>query len=322
MLTRSRKMLFGASLCLVAALAISACSKAADKDNAPEKDKTKAVLTVNGTVVTQGELDMLMRTQPGQREVPPAARAHMLDNLTLQILASQEAVKAGFDKKPEVQDQIDMSRTSILAQSFVKDYFANHKPSDAELQAAYDKMKADASGTQYHARHILVKTEAEAKAIIAKLNKDPKVFGDLAKAQSQDPVSKVKGGDLGWFDTKMMVPEFSAAVAKLEKGKFTEEPVKSTFGYHVIFLDDTRPASEAMAPFEQMKPSLAQRVQQEDLKKMLEDLKAKAKIEQAQVEQPAQPPAPPQAMPAPAQPMPPQPAPQPAAPSQPAPSKS
>ena len=276
-----------AALCAVAVLALSACSKTADNNAASAAaadpaaaEKSKAVLTVNGTVVTQGQMDLLMRGQPPQRDAP-AARQRLLDNLTLQIIASQEAEKKGLDKQADVQAQLAMSHTSALAQAYVKDYFANFKASDAELQAAYDKIKADASGTQYHARHILVKTEAEANAIIAKLKKDPNAFSDLAKAQSLDPVSKVKGGDLGWFDNKMMVPEFSNAVAQLSKGKFTETPVKTTFGYHVIVLDDTRPAADAVPPFEQLKPQLTQRVQQEDLKKALEDMKAKAKIEVA-----------------------------------------
>ncbi len=289
MLTRSRKTLFGAALCLAAAFAISACSKKADA-SAAEPDKSKPALIVNGTVVTQAELDMLLRQLPPQRE-NPAARQHIIDNLTTQILASQEAVKKGLDKKPEVQNQIEMTKTTVLAQSYAHDFFTNYKPTDADLQTAYDKMKADATGNQYHARHILVKTEDEAKAIIAKLKKDPNAFGDLAKAQSQDPVSKVKGGDLGWFDAKMMVPEFTAAVAKLDKGKFTQEPVKTNFGYHVIFLDDVRPAADAIPSFEQMKPTLTQRATQEQWKKMLEGLKAQAKIETPGIEQskPAQP---------------------------------
>jgi peptidyl-prolyl cis-trans isomerase C len=278
MLIRSRT-----TLCSVAVLlAISACTgKDADKKataDATAKDKTEAVLTVNGTVVSQRELDMLMRMQPAQREAP-AARKNTLDNLTLQILAAQEATKKGFDKLPEVSDQMEMSKTSILAQSFVKDFFEHDKPTDAQLAAEYDKLKAEAAGNQYHAHHILVKTEDEAKAIIVKLNKDPSSFGDLAKAQSLDPVSKAKGGDLGWFDTKNMVPEFGDAVSKLTKGKITQVPVKTQYGYHVIELDDTRPMADSVPPLEQIKPALAQHIQQEDLKKALDALKAQAKID-------------------------------------------
>ena len=123
----------------------------------------------------------------------------------------------------------------------------------------------------------MVAKEADAKEIIAKLKKDPKVFGALAKEKSMDTGSKVNGGDLGWFDPQVMVPEFGAAVAKLDKGKFTEESVKSQFGYHVILLEDSRPVQ--VPPLEQVKDQLTQQVQQQNLKKFIEDMKAKAKID-------------------------------------------
>ena len=98
MLTRSRKTLFGAALCLAAAFAISACSKKADT-SAAEPDKSKPALIVNGTVVTQAELDMLLRQLPPQRE-NPAARQHIIDNLTTQILARSEERRVGKECVP------------------------------------------------------------------------------------------------------------------------------------------------------------------------------------------------------------------------------
>jgi hypothetical protein len=130
---------------------------------------------------------------------------------------------------------------SSTIDSRLKEKLAN-VGTDAMLAVEYDKIKAKATGTEYKARHILVEKEADAKDIIARLKKDPKVFEALAKSKSKDPGSKDKGGDLGWFDPRYMdmVPEFGAAVAKLEKDSFTQEPVKSQFGYHVIMLDDSR----------------------------------------------------------------------------------
>ncbi len=145
------------------------------------------------------------------------------------------------------------------------------------LKAEYDKVKAEMTGNEYKARHILVEKESDAKDIITKLKKNPKSFEAQAKEKSKDQGSKVNGGDLGWFDPRSMVPEFGAAVAKLEKGKFTEEPVKSQFGYHVILLEDSR--AKEVPPFEQVKPGLGQQVQQKNLKKFLDDAKAAAKIE-------------------------------------------
>ena len=132
------------------------------------------------------------------------------------------------------------------------------------------------SATEYKARHILVKQESEAKKIIAKLNKNPKAFAALAKEKSVDPGSKDNGGDLGWFDAQGMVPEFGAAVAQLEKGKMTEAPVKSQFGYHVILLEETR--AKQFPPLEEVKPMLEQQMQQQNLKTMLDEMKSKAKI--------------------------------------------
>jgi peptidyl-prolyl cis-trans isomerase C len=195
----------------------------------------------------------------------------------LTMLASQEAIKKNLDKSQDVIDQINLTRQSILANAYVEDYIKNHPVSDDMLKAEYDKVKAQMSGTEYKARHILVDKEALAKTIIAKLKKNPKLFDSLARQYSKDPGSKNKGGELGWFDPHGMVPEFAAAVAKLRKGKFTLEPVKTQFGYHVILLEDTR-AKEAPT-FEQVKPQLAKQLQQQSLKKLFDDLKANAKIE-------------------------------------------
>ncbi|QJQ07699.1 peptidylprolyl isomerase [Undibacterium piscinae] len=205
------------------------------------------------------------------------SRKMIIDNLAMQLLVAQEAAKKGLEKTPEVADQLEMIKQSVLADAFVQDYMKSNTVTDEMLTTEYEKIKTQAAGNQYKARHILVEKEADAKDIIAKLNKDPKAFEGLAKAKSKDPGSKDKGGDLGWFDPRGMVPEFGAAVAKLENGKFTAEPVKSQFGYHVIMLEDTR--ANPVPTLEQVKPRLAQQVQQQNLKKMLDDLKAKAKIE-------------------------------------------
>ncbi|EEA04085.1 PpiC-type peptidyl-prolyl cis-trans isomerase [Burkholderia sp. H160] len=276
-LTRFRYTLLG----VAALIAISACThKGTDGNSASatsSKEATDAALTVNDTVISQREMAMLVHQQP-VRDEQPNSRQKIVDNLTMQILAAQAATQKGLDKSPEVQDQMDMSKTSILAQAYIKDFFASHKPTDAQLNAEYDKVKAAAAGNEYRARHIVVKSEDEAKAIIAKLNQDPKAFSELASADSLDPVSKAKGGDLGWFDPARMVPEFASAVQKLGKGQISQEPIKSQFGYHVIVVDDIRSKADSVPPFEQVKDSLAAHFEQEELLKALSDMKAQAKI--------------------------------------------
>jgi peptidyl-prolyl cis-trans isomerase C len=266
---------------VAALIAMSACThqgtdtnKASDTASA---DATDAALTVNGTVISKREMAMLVHQQP-VRDEAPNSRQKIVDNLTMQIIAAQAATQKGLDKSPEVLDQIDLSKTSILAQAYVKDFFETHKPTDAQLNAEYNKVKAAASGKEYRARHIVLRTADEARALIVKLNQDPKSFSQLASADSLDPVSKAKGGDLGWFDPARMQPEFAAAVTKLGKGQISQEPVKSPFGYHVILVDDIRSKADSVPPFEQIKDSLAAHLEQEELLKSLNDMKAQARI--------------------------------------------
>lgn len=268
----------------IALFALSACN---DKDKAASasasasaiaESKEAVAATVNGTPISKKQLDQIMQQQAAQGMPDnPETRKMVIDQLAMQILVAQEATNKGLDKVPEVKEQLDMARLSILANSYVKDYMKNATVSDEALKAEYDKFKTTAGGTEFKARHILVASEEEAKDIIAKIKKDVKAFDGLAKAKSQDPGSKGKGGDLGWFNPRSMVPEFGEAVAKLEKGKFTETPVKSQFGYHVIILDDSRPL--AVPALDDVKGPLTQQLQQQNLKKTFDDLKAKAKIE-------------------------------------------
>lgn len=260
-------------------LALSACNPA--KNAAPaaaEADKSPAVATVNGAPITQRTVDMIIQQGAASgRPDTPETRAAIIDQLALQMVVAEEAVKKGLDKAPDVTDQIATLRQSVLAGAYVQDYIKTHPVTDEMLKAEYDRIKATVTGTEYKARHILVEKEADAKDIIARLNKDPAAFAKLAMEKSKDPGSKAKGGDLGWFDVKGMVPEFGAAVSKLEKGKFTEVPVKTQFGYHVILLEDSRPIEAP--PLEAVKPQLSQQVQQQAVKKQIDALKAAAKIE-------------------------------------------
>jgi peptidyl-prolyl cis-trans isomerase C len=268
--------------CSALLLVLGACSPA--KDTKPAEvpataaSNEPAAATVNGTVISQRMVDLIAkRGANAGRPDTPEARATIIDQLALQIVLSDEAVKKGLDKSPEVAEQIGAIRQSVLANAYVEDYLKNNPVSDETIQAAYDRIKATITGNEYKARHILVAKEAEAKDIIAKLKKDPASFEKLAKERSTDLGSKDKGGDLGWFDLKRMDPEFGAAVSKLEKGKFTTEPVKTQFGYHVILLEDSKPIE---APsLDEVKGQLTQQIQQQNVKKQVDALKAAAKIE-------------------------------------------
>lgn len=267
----------------VSMMALCACNPS---DHSKDAAATTTAATVNGSVISESRVELLAKQGAAQGQPDnPEIRKKIIDQLSLQLLISQEAIKKGMDKQPEVLDQIDLTQQSILANTFVQDYLKSNPVNDDMVKAEYEKVKVQMGGSEYKARHILVEGEAEAKGIIAQLQKNPKAFDALAKAKSKDVGSQSRGGDLGWFDPHAMVSEFGAAVAKLAKGRFTEEPVKSQFGYHVIMLDDSR--SKMIPPLDQIKPQLQQQVQQESLKKLLDELKAKAKIEITQITLPA-----------------------------------
>jgi peptidyl-prolyl cis-trans isomerase C len=225
-------------------LALAACDKA--KDGAKTADAAPAgpaAATVNGTAIPQRTVDNIAKQAASSgRPDTPETRKAIVDQLALQMVVADEAVKKGLDKNPEVAEQIDAMKQSVLANAYVRDYIKNNPVTDEMLKAEYDRIKAQIGrGNQYKARHILVDKEAEAKDIIARLKKDPAAFDKLAKERSKDTGSKQQGGDLGWFDPSQMVPEFGDAVSKLAKGKLTDVPVKTQFGYHVILLEDVKP---------------------------------------------------------------------------------
>ena len=268
-----RALTFGTALVLTIASA-----RAADPPNkAGPPDMSVVAATVNGTSISEYRVNRLAKDRAAKGQPDNAeSRKKIVDQLALQLILSQEARKIGLDKSPELLDYIDLTMQSILATAFVQDYQRKHPVGEDLLKAEYEKFRARSAGIEYKARHILVGSEAEAEDIIAKLKASPADFEALAKEHSKDPGSKVKGGDLGWFDPAAMVPEFSAAVTGLDKGKFTERPIKSKFGYHVIALDDSRP--KAIPALDEVRPGLQRELQERSMQKLFEELKAKARI--------------------------------------------
>ena len=267
-------------------LILTGCNADKDAKSAAAVTQAESVATVNGTPISKGSVDLIVKQgQSQQQQDTPEARDAITNQLIMQTLIADEAVKKGLDKSQTVTDQMNVIRISVLSNAYIEDYLNNNKPTDEQLKAEYDRIKAGIVGTEYKARHILVESDAEAKAIIAQLKIDPAAFAKLAQEKSIDTGSKATGGDLGWFDLSSMVPEFGSAAAKLQKGQLSPEPVKTQYGYHVIMLDDSRPIEPP--PFEEVKDDLVESVQQLNLKKVVEDLKAKAKIEMTATAAPA-----------------------------------
>jgi len=259
-------------------LVLGACNPAKDAKPADQASKGPAAATVNGTAISQRTVDMIAKQGAASgRPDTPETRKSIIDQLALQMVVAEEAIKKGLDKTPEVAEQIDAMKQSVLAKAYVQDFIKSNPVTDEMVKAEYDRIKATITGTEYKARHILVEKESEARDIIGRLRKEPGAFAKLAMEKSKDQGSKANGGDLGWFDLSRMVPEFGAAVSKLDKGKFTQEPIKTQFGYHVILLEDSKPIEAP--PLEEVKPQLTQQLQQQNLKKQLDALKAGAKIE-------------------------------------------
>ena len=284
-------------VCAALLLAVGACSPAKqDVKPADAPAKGPVAATVNGTPISDRMVDLIAKRGAASGHADtPEARATIIDQLALQVILAQEAVKKGLDKTPEVTEQMETVKQSVLANAYVEDFLKNNPASDEAVKAAYDRIKANMTGNEYRVRHILVAKESEAKDIIAKLKKDPDAFVKLAIERSTDQGSKDQGGDLGWVDPNRVLPELGAALAKLQKGKFTEEPVKSQYGYHVIRLEDVKPIDAP--PLEDVRAQLTQQIQQQNAKKQMETLRAAAKIEIAGAPPPAPAAAPPAAAP-------------------------
>jgi peptidyl-prolyl cis-trans isomerase C len=232
---------------------------------------------VNGKAVPKSRMDALaQQVIRSGRPVTPEMEGQIKEEVIAREIFMQEAQARGLDATDDFKSQLDLARQSILIRELFADYQKKSPVTDAEIQAEYDKFAAANSGKEYRARHILVEKEDQAKAIIAQLKKGGK-FDVIAKKSSKDPGSGANGGDLDWANASSYVKEFSDALIALEKGKTTETPVKTQFGYHVIRLDDVRQAQ--LPKFEDVKPQIAQQLQQQKMAKFQEDLRAKAKIE-------------------------------------------
>lgn len=240
---------------------------------------TKPVATINGVGIPQSRMDFVLKQNEAQRGEAdsPELRKNIKETLINQEIVAQAAVKKGLDKTADFRTMMDLSRGQNLVNEYLHDYVSTHPVTDAELQQEFDKIKTHMGTKEYKVRHILVKTEAEAKKIIAQIKKGAK-FAKLAEEKSEDPGSKNNGGELDWAPASNYVKPFADAVMSLKKGQMTQEPVQSPFGWHVIQVEDEKPLK--LPTFDQVKPQLKQRVQQEHIQKMIADLRAAAKIEE------------------------------------------
>lgn len=235
-----------------------------------------AVATVNGKAIPKSRAEALVNAQKAQGQPDSdELRKAIREELVRREIIVQEAQKKGLDKKSEVLGQIDLARQGVLINAYLGDYVRSHPVTEDAMKQEYDAIKQQLGDKEYKIRHILVEKESEAKDIIAKLKKGEK-FEELAK-QSKDPGSKERGGELGWAAPSSYVKPFSEALVKLEKGKYSETPVKTDFGFHVILLEDSRELK--LPPEDEAKAQLSQRLQQKLVEKHIMELRAKAKVD-------------------------------------------
>ena len=235
---------------------------------------------VNGKAIPKAQLDKLVQ-KSGQAD-NPQVRDQAREMLVTRELILQEADKRGVIQKESVREQLEQSRVGILVAAVFEDYVEKEGVTEGELKAAYESVKAQYTGKEYHVEHILVEKESDAKAIIAQIKAGGN-FEEIAKAKSKDPGSAPNGGDLGWVTDKALVPEFSKAMVQLKNGQVTDKPVKSQFGWHIIKMIDSR---DMKAPsFDELKAQLKQMIasdqnwQKAKFSEMMQKLRAKAKIQ-------------------------------------------
>lgn len=236
---------------------------------------SSTLMAATAPAIPQARIDAVIRTLESQgQQITPKMRDAIRDQLATAEILRQEAVRKGLDKSPEYQAELQNMQSMTLANRLINDFQRSHPVSEADLKAAYAKLKAETPERKsYHSRHILVKTEAEAKALLDTLKKG-KPFAQLAKEKSIDPGSKDNGGDLGWTEASAFVGPFADALTKLAKGQVTAKPVQTQFGWHIIQLEDVR--SEGLPPLEALRPQLQQRALAAQVDAYINALKTKA----------------------------------------------
>lgn len=232
------------------------------------------VAKVNGVTIPQARVDALLRDVTAQgRQDTPELRKMIKERLIESEIMTQEAVRLGLNKNPEISAQLELTRQQVLVNAYVNEMARRNPATEDAMKKAHERFKDSPAANEYRSRHILVGSEAEANALIKQI-KDGADFAKLAAEKSRDEGTKAKGGELDWAVPATYVRPFAEALARLKKGDMTEAPVQTNFGWHVIRLEDIRPVA-----YETLKPQLQQVVQRENVQKAVAELRAKARVE-------------------------------------------
>jgi len=266
------------SLLALAAALLAAGPALAQTPTAPTPPDP-VIARVNGIEIHRSQLLAQRQGLSEQAQKVPIEQIYrpLLAEMENNLLVTQTARKAKLENDPEVKRELALALDQIVARVYIGRYVRS-QITEEKVKKRYDELvKQQKPVEEVNARHILLKTEDEAKAVIADL-KAGKDFAEEAKAKSEDPGTKASGGDLGWFTKEEMVPEFAEAAFKLEKGQYTEAPVKTQFGYHVIKVEDRR--VKPPPTFDEAKGQVLQIMQRELIEQRVKELRTAAKIEE------------------------------------------
>lgn len=232
---------------------------------------------VNGKAIPSSRVDAVVKQVVAQGQQPdsPQLREAIKKEMIGREVLMQEAEKQGYSKDANVKTALENARQAIFINALVADYVKKNPVKDADIKAEYDKFVAQTGNKEYHVRHILVETEADANAVIAKLKGGAK-FEELAKT-SKDTGSAANGGDLDWATPSSFPKVFSDAFVALQKGQVTEKAVQTPNGFHVIKVDDVRDAK--LPTMDEVKPQIADALTQKKLQAYQEELVKKAKVQ-------------------------------------------
>ncbi|HEY9080935.1 peptidylprolyl isomerase [Magnetovibrio sp.] len=240
------------------------------------------VASVNGKVVRLSDVENARNLLPTKLQGAPLREVYpvLMESLINSSLASEKAVKLGFDETPEYRLRMARISDQILERILLARHIEQHLSDDLIKQRYEQVAEKAAAQSEIHARHILVTSEDHAKALIGLLE-DGDNFAQLAAEHSTGP-SKTRGGDLGWFGPGQMVAEFENAAMALPTGEFTHEPVKTKFGWHVILVEERRPF--VVPSYQDVREILANELSAELGQKYMEQLRSEAKIEKKSFE--------------------------------------
>lgn len=245
---------------------------------AAPSDAAKPIAHVNGVAIPQSQYDFMLKQQFAGKSLNEAQRKSIVEALITRELVVQQALKDGLEKSPDVLAKLEDGRQRLLAVEWTQRWLDQHPITEAAIQKEYETWKAAQNTQEYKLRHILLKEEAEARAVIEQL-KQGGDFGKLAQEKSQDPSGK-SGGDIGWVTPDKLIGKLKEVLPTLTPGKFGPEPVQTPFGWHVLLVEEKR--SAPVPELKDIQQKITQKLQQQAVTQEFDRLRSAAKVEEAQ----------------------------------------